>query len=527
MPNDQIRKKPSKQDAKNLKDLVAKGVVTPNRPGNPRKGYSVRAIPDNSYESETYPGFADHPTNQGIQYAKDVNLNGMASVWDAINNDNYASGGMPKWIIDNTSAADISIYWHMVHRQRVWSGIANMSVQTMSRCLGMQYRSVQRCIRNLLRIGLIIKVAENAGRKTNVYKVQLPSSIKPKILESKRRVSGFIEVTAESVEVTAENSRGNHADTQKTKPLKGLVSEDRAKARLATTNKKIDTNSYSKPNLKTIDEETKARKKKINLDKARERKSLVNKIRAYHDHEVEIAILEHHLETCPPLRNLFDACIDIAKVSGGVNEATGEVFGYWKDHGQESAFLNLQQRLTSTSFNVNNLDEAIEFTLQNLHKQLQNMAKDVQDKKDAWNRNARDLKERKEREEKEEKARAQALADAEALAIADAIAAAVANERKLQELIKQKKTATALLDQISHSLHTLLPNWQKNFDVYSPREALSASNYHSKYWPLLEGLQDSITLLFGDVKWSDASEKIKQDSIDAWVESYKVHIYNN
>lgn len=524
MPKDQLRKKPSPEDRKNLKDLVEKGVVTPNRPGNPRKGYSVRAISEDSFEQSTYPGFADHPTNQGIEYSKHVDLNGTSTVWEAIQNDNYASGGMPTWIWENTSEGDLLLYWQMVHYQRVWDGIVKVSVRTLSRNVSMQYRSVQRCLKNLQRVGLIVNVAANQGRKPNQYKVQLPSSIKPKVFETKRRESGFVEVTAETVEVTAENSKGNLADTQKTKPLKGLVSEDRAKARLATTNKKTDATSDVNKNLKTIDEQTKARKKKINLEKAREGKSLASKLRAYHDHEVAVEILEHHLKTCPPLRNLFDACINLSEFSGGVEEATGEVFGKWIDAPRE-LFSKIQTALTTSPFNVNNLDRAIELTLQNAHRELVNMAKEVQNNKNAWDRNSCAKQERKEQENIEDKARAQASADAKALAIADAIALAAENEKRLQELTEQKKSASALLDQISHSLRTILPGWQKNFDVYGPSDALRTSNYPSKFWPLLEGLQNAITLLFSNLKWSEASEKVKQESIEAWVENYKLNSF--
>ena len=441
MTNDETRKKPSKQDRKNLKDLVEKGVVTPNRPGNPRKGYSVRAVPEESFVQPTYPGFADHPTTQGIEYAKHVDLNGTSTVWEAIQNDNYASGGMPTWIWENTSEADMSLYWQMVHYQRVWDGIVKVSVRTLSRNVSIQYRSVQRCIKNLQRVGLIIKVAPSQGRKPNQYRVQLPSSIPPKTFESKRRESGFVEVTAESVEVTAENSKGNPADTQKTKPLKGLVSEDRAEARLATTNKKTIATSDSNKKLKTIDEETKARKRKINLEKAKERKSLAIKLRAYHEHEVTISILENHLETCPPLRKLFDACLDISKTSGGVDEASGEVFAHWEDAHKE-LLLKIQSVLTNSKFNANNLDRAIELTLESLLKGLVNLVKQVQDKKDAWDRNAQAIEERKAWEEKQQQAQAQALADAEALAIANAIATETKKEeeklRCIQSLIDHK-----------------------------------------------------------------------------------------
>jgi len=495
VPNDEIRKKPSKQDRKNLKDLVEKGVVTPNRPGNPRKGYSVRATPENSFDQSTYPGFADHPTNQGIEYSKHVDLNGLSTVWEAIQNDNYASGGMPTWIWENTSEADISLYWQMVHYQRVWDGVVKVSVRTLSRNVSLQYRSVQRCIKNLQRVGLIVKVAQNQGKKPNQYKVQLPSSIKPKTFASKRRESGFVEVTAESVEVTAENIKGNHADTQKTKPLKGLVSEDRAEARLATTNKKTITTSDSNKKLKSIDEETKARKKKINLEKAKERKSFASKLRAYHEHEVAIPILENHLETCPPLRKLFDACLDVSEASGGVDEATGEVFAYWRDARKE-LLLKIQRFLTSSKFNANNLDRAIELTLESAHRDLVNMAKEVQGKKDAWDRNARDLKERKEWEEKEEKARAQALADTEALAIADAIAAQVRRD-------EQKSQSIAILIDYKLKIISCLPRFEKDvreLGFQAAREKVSKNINEFEY---LFVVGEELTRTFG----SESQEK--------------------
>jgi hypothetical protein len=489
MTNDHTRKKPSKQDRKNLKDLVEMGVVTPNRPGNPRKGYSVRAVPEDSFEQSTYPGFADHPTTQGIEYAKHVDLNGTSTVWEAIQNDNYASGGMPTWIWENTSEADISLYWQMVHYQRVWDGIVKVSVRTLSRNVSIQYRSVQRCIKNLQRVGLIVMVAPSQGRKPNQYRVQLPSSIPPKVFEFKRRESGFLEVTAESVEVTAENSKGNHADTQKTKPLKGLVSEDRAEARLANTNKKTISTSDSSKKLKTIDEETKARKKKINLEKARERKSLAIKFRAYHEHEVAIPVLEYHLETCPPLRKLFDACLDISKTSGGVDEATGEIFAYWDDARKE-LLSKIQSVLTNSQFNTNNLDRAIELTLERVHKGLVSLAAQVQDKKATWERNVRAIQERKEWEEKQEKAQALALADAEALAIASAIAIEATRE-------EEKLRSISILNDCKQRIRSQLPRFERDISDFGFQTAIKKINKNIDEYSYLFLVYEELAKAFG------------------------------
>ena len=185
-------------------------------------------------------------------------------------------------------------------------------------------------------------------------------------------------------------------------------------------------------------------------------------------------------------------------MSGGVEEATGEVFGYWKDHGQESVFLNLQQRLTSTSFNINNLDAAIEFTLQNLHKQLQNMAKEVQGKKDAWDRNARDLKERKEREEKEEKARAQALADAEALAIADAIAADAKREEE------KSRSIETLIDQ-RLKIKSRIPGFEKDVRDLGFQAAWLKSELNQSDFQYIVEVESELIAAFADY----SSEKLK------------------
>jgi len=516
MNSDGIRKKPSREDKAKLNDLVEKGWVTPNRPGNPKKGYSVRVTSDISVEQSTYPGFQDHPSTQGIEYQKHVDTSPTATVWEAIHHDNYAAGGMPTWIAEATSPADISIFWQIVHFQMVWDRAARMSIRTLSRNLGMQYRSVQRCIENLLLVGLIVKESKNVGRKPNTYKAVLPSSITPKENLRKRRESGFVEVTAESVEVTAENSRSNRADTQKTKPLKGLVSEERAEARLATTNEK-KKNSPAEPSipLMTFDQEKKLRKKKEQRAIAQLRKSSASHIRTFHAHEVDKSIIEECLESSPHLHKKSLACIDLAKVSGGLKEATGEVL-HALPNGNKSLVPILQRLLTTKHWNVNNLSAALDSCLALVEGDLRVMATKSKQELDTWTRNdnAKQRQVRLEQERDMASALAIAKAEVEALALADATAIAM----HLADL-----KAIETLNECHALIYKDFPNFDSDvqslgFSAAHKKIGESESGY-IKYWSKID-----------EILWNQLSnlEFEKYDQyIELWWRAGAEFVFNN
>ena len=138
------KKKLSKQE---LKAGLASGQITYKDPkAKHRKGYEVRIASGNDL-GDSYPSFQDHPSPEGtIEYAKHVDTSGLATVWEAIANEHYANGGIPRWVHDSLTPLHLSVYWQMVHYQRVWEGRANMSLKTLSRNLGVKYRSVQRSL---------------------------------------------------------------------------------------------------------------------------------------------------------------------------------------------------------------------------------------------------------------------------------------------------------------------------------------------------------------------------------------------
>jgi hypothetical protein len=97
-------------------------------------------------------------------------------VWEAIANEHYANGGIPRWVHDSLTPLHLSVYWQLAHYQRVWEGCANMSLKTLSRNLGVKYRSVQRSVRKLLEIGAIVQIQKTRAVAT-AYRVVLLSSL--------------------------------------------------------------------------------------------------------------------------------------------------------------------------------------------------------------------------------------------------------------------------------------------------------------------------------------------------------------
>ena len=124
----------TKLTKKEIESAVASGQITYKSPKSKgRKGYEVRLVAENTYISETYPGFADHPSPEGsVKYDKHVDTSEAATVWEAITNENYAKGGIPVWIRKQLTDLDVSIYWQLVWNQRVWGGSAYPSFPTVT-----------------------------------------------------------------------------------------------------------------------------------------------------------------------------------------------------------------------------------------------------------------------------------------------------------------------------------------------------------------------------------------------------------
>ena len=303
----------TKEDKSKLNHLLEIGMISPDKPGKKKTTYSVRLIPENTFENITYPGFNDHPsTQEGIEYSKQIDQTPTGSIWTGLVNMIYAEGGIPLWIREATSDLDISVYWQMAHYQFVNDGTARMSVRTLSRSLARPYRSIQRCIARLLEVGLVVKVRKNSGRTPSAYRVLPPSSIQPKTISKRRIDSGFdellpsVEVTAGSVEVTAQTRRGDRADTQKTKPLQGESADGRsAGARPVTVSRK--NNPMTMTQIPTIDNSKKKSKVERNRVTYSNRPHI---IRTFHDIEVNPKILTTLLNNVPTLLTLFNECVD-------------------------------------------------------------------------------------------------------------------------------------------------------------------------------------------------------------------------
>lgn len=380
------KKRTSREDREALDRLIRKGIVSPDKPGKKKTDYSVRIIPDGGYESDTYPGFTDHPSTQGIEYSKHIDQSPTATVWEAQANLLYAEGGFPSWVRTQVSDLDIAVWWQMVHYQFVNDNNAYMSVRTLSRNLARPYRSIQRSVSRLLEIGLIIQTRKNSGRKSCAYKVVMPSSIEPRALAPRRSDSGFnkniarVEVTAESVEVTAENSRGVRAVSQKTKPLKGVVSEHGASAPVATTTQR----HRAVGEIRTIDELRDSRTLERNKLEYSQRPAT---FRRFHKWEVTPSVLRDLIENSPTLHETHDRVFDRDKRFGSFNEALGACeSGPWSSQ-PDTVIKAMSEKLSSKKYDIRQLPKALESELNALLHEVSLNAHHVKTSYETWETN--------------------------------------------------------------------------------------------------------------------------------------------
>lgn len=377
------KKRTSREDREALDRLIRKGIVSPDNPGKKNSDYSVRIIPDGGYESDTYPGFLDHPSTQRMEYSKHIDQTPTGSIWFAQANLLYAEGGFPRWIRTSVSDLDISVWWQMCHYQYVNDGEARMSVRTISRNLARPYRSIQRSISQLLEVGLIIQTRENSGRKSCAYRVVMPSSIEPRALAPRRSDSGFkkniahVEVTAESIEVTAENRRGDRADTQKTKPLKGVVSEHGASAPVATTTQRHRVVGE----IRTMDVLRESRTIERNRIEFSQRPAT---FRRFHKWEVTTSVLRDLIESSPTLHETHDRVLDRDKRFGSFNEALGVCeSGPWSLQ-PDTVIKAMSEKLSSKKYDIRQLPKALESELNALLHQVSLNALDVKTSCETW-----------------------------------------------------------------------------------------------------------------------------------------------
>ena len=333
-----------------------------------RKGFEVRITPSNTYQSETYPGFNDHLSDEPIlEYTKHVETSDSATVWQAVANENYAIGGIPCWIRDSISHLEVSIYWQLVHYQMIWGNVARPSFKTLSRNLGCRYRSIQRGVARLEEVGAIERVKTHAGRRPNHFKVLLFSQIEPQPALTRGKKE-FVEATGDVIEATAENTRDDSPVIQKTKPLKGRVGPAPADAARSTPRKKKSATVFQ-----TIGEASNSRHKKIAQSKANSRPGVV---RTFHLREVsneKISMLINEIEF---LAKNWEIAKTIANTSGKIDYENLTILPA-NEYEDTGLILHCQQFLTSQKFDVTNLPKALDLTLTNYCLVHQEVAKDL------------------------------------------------------------------------------------------------------------------------------------------------------
>ena len=413
---------------KELEAGLASGQITYKDPkAKHRKGYEVR-IASGFEVSDSYPSFNDHPSQEGtIEYAKHVDTSPLATVWEAVANEHYARGGIPIWVHEfPTSSLDLAIYWQMVHYQRVWEGRANMSLKTLSRNLGVKYRSVQRSIRKLLDIGAIELIQKNSGRKPAAYRVVLLSSLEKPL---------DVEATSEIVETTNEHRRGDSSVVHKTKPLKGRVVRSPAEAGRATPREK-----KASP-LRTIDEDRTFRAKQRAKQEKSVRPSLV---RAFFPAEVRKEKIEEALGI-KLLAKKWKAALNLAKVSGGV-DLENDSFTPAPEVNEEIFLEKVQKILTLNKFDVTKLERALDSVLDFIVQEMELKKKELE----GTLKNFRDQRERESRlqaaKEKEEAARLEKIEREEA--------------ERLQKQKKSHAETVEYLERARDLLRALYPDLQ-------------------------------------------------------------------
>lgn len=359
----------TKLTKKEIESAVASGQITYKSPKSKgRKGYEVRLVAENTYVSETYPGFADHPSPEGsVKYDKHVDTSEAATVWEAITNENYAKGGIPVWIRKQLTDLDVSIYWQLVWNQRVWGGSAYPSFKTLSRNLGCKYRSVQRSINRLLEVGVIELKSKSSGRSTNRFQVVLFSQIEPPQVPIVRK-SADLETTGGALETTGEHTIGDSSVVQKTKPLKGRVADAPANAALSTPRKKKSTST-----LQTIDEASNSRHRKIAQKKIHDRPRI---IRPFHPHEVTAGKLLALVADMEFLAKKWEAVKGQARISGSIDFEQLCVLPASESE-DEGLARYCAERLTSSSFDITNLPKSLDSILKGYFMQLEEVSKDL------------------------------------------------------------------------------------------------------------------------------------------------------
>lgn len=476
------------------RQLSKAGRITPNSPGKKKTTYSVRIVPDGSFASETYPGFNDHPsTQEGVEYSRSVLTDPTATVWEALSNDLYANGGWPIWLYEATSESDRHVFTFITHAQRVWDGRCNYSVRTMSRFLPMHYTSVQRSLRWLVKIGLIVCIRKHSGRSPNWYRIVLPSSLEPRTLPNRRNDNGFtgernsVETSAQNLETSAQTRSDHRAEVQKTKPLKGVVGAVGASAPSATTTQK--TKDIPTPDLLTIDQQKRNSKQKKRVQNIPPKIGLVRK---FHDWEVTDDRLEEWIESSPSLRTAFDTCSSVALVAGGVDQGSGAVVPHTlASQSQILAFIRTQ--LTQGLHDVTNPIRAIERVLKSLTDKLTPLQISTEQQHQKWQQQEDD------RIKREEFARMTPWEQAR-------FKARGIRSSRLITLTSERGSFPQLREYIQGWMHQDSKFEMKPWEISS---ALLKSNY--------EMLTETLAKAFGHGEWGGLTTLTQSRLLQAWL----------
>lgn len=444
---------------KEIESAVASGQIAYKDPKSKgRKGYEVRLVAENTFVTDTYPGFIDHPSPEGsVEYDKHVDTSESATVWEAITNENYAKGGIPIWIRKELTDLDLSIYWQLTYHQRVWGGTAYPSFKTLSRNLGCQYRSVQRSIKRLLNVGVIVQKRKSSGRSPNRFQVILFSQIEPPTLSSVQK-SPNLETTGGVLETTGEHAIGDPVVVQKTKPLKGRVARSPAEAGRATPRKKNLV-----PILQTIDEASNFRKKRVAQEKVIASPRI---IRPFHSHEVTESKLLTLLKDVDFLAKKWEKTKEQARISGSIDYEQLIILPAPESE-DEGLARYCAERLTSSSFDVTNLPKSLDLILKSCFMQLEKVSKDLANELNGA------IRQRKDYENRQEEIR-------------------LREESRLAKIAEQISTIAANLLIAHQFLQKVVPNFAELVDNWgSGSNALlelgTSGKEHRKLLPLNQG----------------------------------------
>jgi len=174
------KKRNSKKDQESLDDLKERGLVGRDNPGSRNAEYSeMRSRPGIYPDQVAHPGFEEERYNHRQKEFSHVDVGPLDSVFTAQTNENYRLGGWPKWLIKATSQLDRHIFDRATYRQGTFDGYSNESTRKIARAVGATGDAVQRSIRHLVKLGLLIEVYPASGKSPAYFRTRSPWELEP------------------------------------------------------------------------------------------------------------------------------------------------------------------------------------------------------------------------------------------------------------------------------------------------------------------------------------------------------------